>query len=211
MKDIVDRLRDPEAYIDAVDGAIATIEDLRRELRVTEGILNDRTRVLEAIPECRSHGRTCIPHAIQWIEEAKKSLLVVAVKNHNQEAEVAVRVWNAIKMDEVFAKEEQTSGDFTLNSIGYPTLETLRAISAWTRDRGYVKLMEHIREIWKYADGYWGQDKNGYRLSTAGWSGNEDIIIALSDNVMFWSTCWRSSERGGHHIFVIPEQFRMPG
>lgn len=39
------------------------------------------------------------------------------------------------------------------------------------------------------------------KLSTGGWSGCEEIITALSNNIPFWSLYWFSSERGGHYIF----------
>ena len=47
------------------------IADLKKELIVTEEILKDRTRILEAIPECCAHGNQCVPHALEWIEKAK--------------------------------------------------------------------------------------------------------------------------------------------
>lgn len=42
------------------------------ELKITDTILNDRSEVLKAIPECERHGNECIPHAIDWILESKK-------------------------------------------------------------------------------------------------------------------------------------------
>jgi len=44
--------------------------DLKKELTVTEQLLEERQRVLDAIPECKTHG-ACVPHAIEWIEEMK--------------------------------------------------------------------------------------------------------------------------------------------
>lgn len=40
---------------------------------VTEKLLEERQRVLDAIPECPVHGK-CVPHALEWIEKAKASL-----------------------------------------------------------------------------------------------------------------------------------------
>ena len=39
-------------------------------LKVTDSILNERQRLLDAIPECPAHG-ACVPHALEWIEKAK--------------------------------------------------------------------------------------------------------------------------------------------
>jgi hypothetical protein len=47
------------------------MEDVKRELKVTEELLEERQRVLDAIPDCKLHGRNCVPHAIEWIEKQK--------------------------------------------------------------------------------------------------------------------------------------------
>ena len=49
---------------------VSDCADLKHELEVTDKLLNERQRVLDAIPECPSHGK-CVPHAIEWIEEMK--------------------------------------------------------------------------------------------------------------------------------------------
>lgn len=86
----------------------------------------------------------------------------------------------------------------------YPTEEELRIISEWSY-YDFKGLMDYVKERWEYADdGYWKQDGNRYYLSTAGWSGNEDIIQALKKNFMFWNMCWYSSKRGGHYEFELP-------
>ena len=45
-----------------------------------------------------------------------------------------------------------------------------------------------------------------YELATGGWSGNEDLIVAMSDNHPFWSAAWVRSESGGLHVFRIDDQ-----
>lgn len=37
-------------------------------LDVTDKLLTERNRVLDAIPKCPAHGSQCVPHAIEWIE-----------------------------------------------------------------------------------------------------------------------------------------------
>jgi hypothetical protein len=90
----------------------------------------------------------------------------------------------------------------------YPTNEQLEMIRKWP----YVDfqgLMNFVKALWKYGDnGFWKdwENKNGdhvYRLATAGWSGNEDIIRAMGENYIFWSMCWELSAKGGLHIFIL--------
>ena len=94
---------------------------------------------------------------------------------------------------------------------GYPTEEQLEKLRTW-KWKDYTGLMEYVRGIW-----HWGiPDKNiehvkddfdndviRYTMATGGWSGNESIIGALSDNFIFWSTCWVQSSRGGGYIFEV--------
>lgn len=108
-----------------------------------------------------------------------------------------------------------------LDSDGYPTEEALRRITEWPWG-DYKGLIEFVSDIWEYSDcGYgWaeiteddrfyslllGQEEGHiYTVSTAGWSGNESIISALQDNMLFWALCWFASCRGGHFCFVIPD------
>ena len=87
----------------------------------------------------------------------------------------------------------------------YPTEEQLLKIQEYP---GYdwELLMVHVEVLWEYADWGWHRKGRTYRISTGGWSGNEDIIQALQANVMFWSLCWVQSRRGGHYIFEIPKK-----
>lgn len=46
------------------------VSELEKEIKVTDDLLADRQRLLDAIPECEVHGK-CIPHALEWIEKMK--------------------------------------------------------------------------------------------------------------------------------------------
>jgi len=50
----------------------ATIDELREYIITSEKVLAERTRVLEAIPECPLHGKHCVPYAIEWVEAQLK-------------------------------------------------------------------------------------------------------------------------------------------
>lgn len=52
------------------------VSGLAEELAVTDALLAERQRVLDAIPECPVHG-ACVPHALEWIEEAKRAMALV--------------------------------------------------------------------------------------------------------------------------------------
>jgi len=95
-------------------------------------------------------------------------------------------------------------GDGGMDSNGYPDEHELETMREWPMEKGYQDLMEYIEPKWQYGDiGYFAKKGNVYKLSTAGWSGNEDIIQALQENLTFWGCCWLSSRRGGHHEFRI--------
>jgi hypothetical protein len=50
--------------------------------------------------------------------------------------------------------------------------------------------MAFVRSLWKYADWSWSQEGRRFSISTAGWSGNEELIEAMQENFIFWALCW---------------------
>lgn len=52
------------------DGSHSCSEFLKKQLEVTDQLLDERQRVLDAIPECPRHG-SCVPHALEWIEKSQ--------------------------------------------------------------------------------------------------------------------------------------------
>jgi hypothetical protein len=86
---------------------------------------------------------------------------------------------------------------------GYPTDEELEIIKTWSIKGldDFHNLMKYIYELWNYSELAWSQKGNVYQISTMGWSGNEDLIGAMRENMMFWIFYWAQSTRGGHYIF----------
>ena len=84
------------------------------------------------------------------------------------------------------------SDDPVLGSDGYPHTIEIARIKTWPVQsmadlRG---LLEYVRRRWKYDDMMWaesdetddmlgGRRYREYRMSTGGWSGNEDLVGAL--------------------------------
>ena len=87
----------------------------------------------------------------------------------------------------------------------YPTKEELEFIALYrfNHDKGFLPLVEHILRLWHWSD-YAKWDGKNLELHTGGWSGNEDIINALTDTP-FWMFYWKKSERGGHYYFEVKQ------
>lgn len=85
----------------------------------------------------------------------------------------------------------------------YPNDDELRRVREWP-PTDLSGLMDFVRSIWWQPDWGWNQVGENYRISTGGWSGNEELIEALKGNTMFWMLCWQSSRRGGHYEFRVP-------
>ncbi|MGB3937521.1 MAG: hypothetical protein WBL29_17630 [Burkholderiales bacterium] len=68
-------------------------------------------------------------------------------------------------------------------------------------------LLEFVRECWWMSAGLISQSPNGelWRVSTGGYSSNEELLSAVQDNGSFWSRCWESTRRGGHFTFIVPK------
>jgi len=107
---------------------------------------------------------------------------------------------------------ENTEQDW-LDEDGYPTEEAIKRIAEWDYKEGWLPFMQFIRDLWAYADWGWEQERKAddiheypgteFRISTAGWSGNESLIGAMQQNRMFWAFNWVQSRRGGHFIFFV--------
>lgn len=88
----------------------------------------------------------------------------------------------------------------------YPTKKELIKIKKWPFN-DFKGLIQYIKGMWNYADlNYFVLDKYKLELHTGGWSGNEDIIMALQKNYVFLGMFWEKSERGGHYYFDLNKE-----
>jgi hypothetical protein len=93
-----------------------------------------------------------------------------------------------------------------LDDDGYPTEETLRTVETWDciGRQSKFDLLDYVRKAW-YAPEYFRFKDGEFRVSTVGWSGNEDLIYSMQRNFIFWGMCWVQARRGGHYIFEVDE------
>lgn len=93
---------------------------------------------------------------------------------------------------------------FDPDDADYPSKAQLETIRTWSTP-DYEALLEYVKDAFS-TYGRAERKKDGtWEFATGGWSGNEEIIDALSDNGLAWSMLWRSSHRGGLFIFRTPE------
>ena len=91
-----------------------------------------------------------------------------------------------------------------LGSKRTPSASVAERIERWPAD-DFAGLMEYVGARWAYKEiGYWSQRGSEYKISTGGWSGNEELVGAMMRNMMFFALCWQSSRRGGHYTFELP-------
>ena len=108
--------------------------------------------------------------------------------------------------------------DAHLDADGYPTEKTLERLRTWSATDA-AGALDFVAESWNsYGDvshSLTGHESEAIvidadaierylRLATGGWSGNENLIEALSENSALWALTWRLSARGGLYIFQYP-------
>lgn len=96
----------------------------------------------------------------------------------------------------------------------YPSGDALKFIMDFDLTRRPVKeLVDFLEKVWwcpsfgfkvEPGEDVLGKECVKLRLSTGGWSGNEELMDALEKNKYFYLLYWESSVRGGHYTFEIP-------
>ncbi len=84
---------------------------------------------------------------------------------------------------------------------GYPSDFVLRKIKEWPYN-DYENLVKFIGRVWHDGSGFL-LSRNKLFLNIGGWPGNECVIRALKENVLFWSLCWVCSSKGGNFVFDL--------
>jgi len=89
-------------------------------------------------------------------------------------------------------------------SAEYPSEDFLLYVASYdVLSEGPCKLIQALKDEWQYRDYIrWCPATRTLKISTGGWSGHEDIIEALAQN-MFWHIYWVASIRGGHYTFRV--------
>ena len=47
------------------------VKELEAEVAVSDKLLEEQYRVIDAIPECPVHGSRCVPDAVEWVNQVK--------------------------------------------------------------------------------------------------------------------------------------------
>lgn len=81
----------------------------------------------------------------------------------------------------------------------YPTREELEEIEKWDYN-DWDGLMAFIEPLFSPMGRVW-QEQGVTYMATGGWSGNEDIILAMQSNAMIWAMYAHSWFRGGLYGF----------
>lgn len=121
--------------------------------------------------------------------------------------ELRIQLMKDIASAELY-RNEMLKNHSLVDNDGYPTNACLLIISKWhwSDSTGWFKF---IKEQWYNSEWVWKSEQINsyhgkvmqYSFSTIGWSGNEEIVRAMQDNVMMWNLTWVQSRRGGHYIF----------
>lgn len=85
-----------------------------------------------------------------------------------------------------------------------PTCEELELLSKWPHNKVH-SLIDFLEGLWWMADKTITFTEDAERfyleLNTLGWKGNEEIVQALMDNVIFWNRHWKGSKPPGVYSF----------
>jgi len=101
----------------------------------------------------------------------------------------------------------------------YPTDEELEKLREWDH-RDAKGALDFLRAHWNVNYGsvstelsaaenkvlHASEGERFLRLATGGWSGNEDLMAAMRQNVVIWSRVWQLHGVGGLWILRYPQE-----
>src|SRR5688572_1407089 len=87
-KDVYDFAYDAKPLVELITVLIGRNNELQEEVDVDNKLLDERNRLLAAIPECPEHG-ACVPHAIEWVENAKALVETLRIVQTSLEQQIA--------------------------------------------------------------------------------------------------------------------------
>lgn len=104
-------------------------------------------------------------------------------------------------------------------SDAYPTEAELEAIKNWEpggddwSHAAWLGVLQECSDAWNHDMGHalWDDKTKQMTFVTGGWSGNEDVLGALSENRLAHSMLWQSSHRGGRCIYGLRPESTTQG
>lgn len=97
----------------------------------------------------------------------------------------------------------------TFDADGYPAEETMLAIKNWDF-KNILGWLQYVREAWDHTHGKIWEENGLLKMATGGWSGNEEIVSAMQENLALWGLLWESSHRGGLDVFNVSNAALQP-
>lgn len=90
-----------------------------------------------------------------------------------------------------------------IDESGYPTEELIQSIRGASTAKEALDLAREYFDASGYGCTACNDLLRVYEFRTGGWSGCEDVIRELMHQP-YTMACWELSQRGGKHVFVIP-------
>lgn len=89
----------------------------------------------------------------------------------------------------------------TLDKEGYPTEETLEAIKKWDI-KDIEGCLQFISDAWYYEDGAKKVRDGIWTFATCGWSGNESLLYAFYESMVWLMLSWQSIQLSGGFLCI---------
>jgi len=171
---------------------VGTIESNRHKTYLTFGWANKKTPadVINELRKVIAEKRTYASLSVKELSDVLSSLRFPLWNEYANHDEVAQAIMN--KAEVAVADEYKWIRDYVLLKQS-PDEFIEKLESVWHGDYGRMTVSK--REDGKAVV---------LELATGGWSENEEIILAMKMNYVFWSLYWVESSRGGYFKFEFP-------